>query len=359
MAYQIAGDGFKTVVVDKRDIGTGSSSATTSMIQYEIDEPLYRLMETVGKEAAIDIYREGVRAIHKLGDIVGRMDSDCGFSNKQSLHFAETLKHADQLKKELECRKLAGINARWLTQEEIKVKYSLISAGGILSETAASMDAFRFTHALLQYTIKNFSLEVYDHVEVKTVNYDTNKNFVYLDTSAVIECNHIVYATGYETHELLNADIGKLISTYACISERVDKIPKALAETLFWNTDDPYFYFRTTDDNRILMGGEDVKFKNPLRRDALIEKKEADLVSKFKTKLTDIDFVPDFSWAGTFGATKDSLPYIGPHPDFPNSYFMLGFGGNGITFSIMGMEIISDAIAQRPNKFLEYFKFKR
>lgn len=359
MAYQIAREGFQTVVVDKRDIGTGSSSATTSMIQYEIDEPLYRLMETVGKDAAIDVYREGVKAIHKLGEIVGNINSDCGFSYKQSLHFAETLKHAEHLKQELECRKMAGINARWLTKEDIKAEYSLISAGGILSETAASMDAFRFTHALMQYTIQNFSLQVYDHVEVKSVDYETNKNFVYLDTGAVIECNRIIYATGYETHELLNTSIGKLISTYACISEPFDTLPKALTETLFWNTEDPYFYFRTTHDNRILMGGEDVKFKNPLRRDALIEKKEADLVSKFKTKLEDIDFVADFSWAGTFGATKDSLPYIGPHPDFPNSYFMLGFGGNGITFSIMGMEIISDAIAQRPNKFLEYFKFKR
>jgi hypothetical protein len=38
---------------------------------------------------------------------------------------------------------------------------------------------------------------------------------------------------------------------------------------------------------------------------------------------------------------------------------MLGYGGNGITFSVMGMEILSDALAKRANKFLEYFKFKR
>ena len=44
---------------------------------------------------------------------------------------------------------------------------------------------------------------------------------------------------------------------------------------------------------------------------------------------------------GTFGTTKDGLPYIGEHKDFLNSYFVLGFGGNGITFSVVGMEMVS------------------
>ena len=112
-------------------------------------------------------------------------------------------------------------------------------------------------------------------------------------------------------------------------------------------------------DNRILIGGEDEYFENPEKRDSLIEKKEMDLVSKFQRQIAGIRFVADFSWAGTFGATKDGLPYIGAHPDFRNTYFMLGFGGNGITFSIMGMEILSDVVAGRPNRFLKYFKFMR
>ena len=180
-----------------------------------------------------------------------------------------------------------------------------------------------------------------------------------MDTTAVIECGKIIYTTGYETHELIQSDIGKLISTYACVSEPLANLPSPLCETIFWNTQDPYFYFRTTSDNRILIGGEDEEFKNPDRRDALIEKKERDLVVRFREQMPDAQFIADFSWAGTFGATRDSLPYIGSHTDFKNSYFLLGFGGNGITFSVMGMEILSDALGGRQNKFLEYFKFKR
>jgi glycine/D-amino acid oxidase-like deaminating enzyme len=136
-------------------------------------------------------------------------------------------------------------------------------------------------------------------------------------------------------------------------------LPEVLTNTLFWNTEDPYFYFRTTDDNRMLVGGLDENVNNPELRDALIDKKEEALVNGIKEKIPGIDFVADFTWAGTFGATKDSLPYIGSHPAYPDSYFMLGFGGNGITFSVMGMKILSDAVAKRKNIFLDYFRFDR
>lgn len=63
--------------------------------------------------------------------------------------------------------------------------------------------------------------------------------------------------------------------------------------------------------------------------------------------------------ARKYGVTKDSLPYIGTHADYPNSFFVLGFGGNGITFSVMGMSIISDPLKGKDNKFLQYFSFER
>ena len=358
-AYQLSRDGHKIVLIDKRDIGTGSSGATTSMIQYELDEPLHSLMEMIGKEAAIDIYRGAARAVGKLEEIISELPQDCGFTTKQSLHFASSDGDVAGLMKEFECQKMVGLAVKWLSKDQVFSQYGLNSEGGILTDTAASMDAYQMTHTLLQYSMNHFGIEVYDHTRLESVEYGKSKSFAVVDTTAMIECKTIIYTTGYETHEIIRSGIGRLISTYACVSEPMDDILPSLSQTVFWNTENPYFYFRTTMDNRILIGGEDENFKNPQRRDRLIEEKESDLVAKFQRQMPGTPFVADFSWAGTFGATKDSLPYIGEHPDFRNSYFMLGFGGNGITFSIMGMEILSDAVAGRPNKFLEHFRFKR
>ena len=66
MGYQLSSEGYRIVVIDKRDIGTGSTSATTSMIQYELDAPLYSLSETIGKETAVDIYLGAAKSVQKI-----------------------------------------------------------------------------------------------------------------------------------------------------------------------------------------------------------------------------------------------------------------------------------------------------
>lgn len=64
-------------------------------------------------------------------------------------------------------------------------------------------------------------------------------------------------------------------------------------------------------------------------------------------------------WAGTFSETKDGLPCIGKHPNFKNAYFVLEFGGNGITFSAIGMAMVSAMLKDQPHELSEYFKFGR
>ena len=128
---------------------------------------------------------------------------------------------------------------------------------------------------------------------------------------------------------------------------------------LIWNTADPYLYLRTTKDNRILIGGRDEDFYSPGRRDALIQKKSKQLARDFTKLFPHISFAPEFSWSGTFGSTKDGLPYIGEYAKLPNSYFALGFGGNGITFSMIAAESIANSIRGKNNVDLKIFSFNR
>ena len=39
ISHALLEEGYEVLLIDKRDIGQGSSSATTSMLQYEIDVP--------------------------------------------------------------------------------------------------------------------------------------------------------------------------------------------------------------------------------------------------------------------------------------------------------------------------------
>ncbi|HEY0298285.1 MAG TPA: FAD-binding oxidoreductase, partial [Arachidicoccus sp.] len=174
-----------------------------------------------------------------------------------------------------------------------------------------------------------------------------------------IKAKKIIYCNGFESVELIKDKFVKLLSTYAVVGERYEDDQSYLNDILIWNTADQYIYMRTTDDNRLLIGGEDEEFVNAAKRDSLLHVKQVKLEKQLNKILPEYDFRTDFAWAGTFGETKDGLPYIGEHPKFPGAYFVLGFGGNGITFSVVGMEMVSDMLKNKKHPLSEFFKFKR
>lgn len=359
IAHQMMKDGYKTILIDKREIANGSTSATTSMLQYEIDVPLYELTEMIGKKGAVESYKACSKSIDDLEIISKEIKSTAGFQRKKSLYFASKKKDFARLKKEFDARKSAGFKVKWLEAEKIHEKFGFEKTyGGILSDQGASIDAFVFAHELLAYNEKK-GLKIFDKTEIKSVKYFSDFNEATSAEGFNIKAKRIIYCIGYESKNLIKENFVNLKSTFAIVSEiNPDKL-NTLNKTLFWNTDEPYLYMRTTDDNRLLIGGGDEDFQDPAKRDELIRKKEKEIIKNLKKILPDYKFYTDFTWAGTFGETKDGLPYIGEHKDFKNSYFVLGFGGNGITFSVSGMEMASSFMKNKKHPLTEYFKFGR
>ncbi|WP_213278396.1 NAD(P)/FAD-dependent oxidoreductase [Chryseobacterium indologenes] len=359
IAHQMIEDGYDTILIDKRELCNGSTSATTSMLQYEIDVPLYELIEKLGKKGAVLSYKACSDAIDTLEKLSKMIKSNAGFKRKKSLYFASKKKDAEWLKKEYQARKENGFEVQWLGEEQILKKFEFENTyGGILSRQGASIDAFQFAHELFMYNVRK-GLKIFDKTEMVKVEEHKGFNLVTVDSGYQIKAKKIIYCIGYESKNLLKENFVNLKSTYAVVSE-IDKDKfKNISNTLVWNTDDPYLYMRTTDDGRILIGGGDEDFYDAEKRDALLNKKEKEILKNLKKIKPDYHFYPDFVWAGTFGETKDGLPYIGEYKKLRNSYFVLGFGGNGITFSVTGMEMASLFMKNKKHPLSRYFKFGR
>lgn len=359
MAHQMVQDGYAAILIDKREICNGSTSATTSMLQYEIDVPLHELIEKIGEKGAVESYKACSESINVLEKLTEKIKSKAGFKRKESLYFASKKKDVPWLKKEFEARKRAGFEVKWLEPDQILNTFGFENTfGGIISRQGASIDAFKFAHELLKFNHKK-GLKIFDKTEMETVGYHKGYNLVKTTNGPVIKAKKIIYCIGYESKALIKENFVDLKSTYALVSE-IDVVKfKNIANTLVWNTDKPYMYMRTTDDGRLLIGGGDEDFSNAEKRDALLNKKEKQILKILKRIKPDYHFYTDFIWAGTFGETKDGLPYIGDHNNFKNSYFVLGFGGNGITFSVTGMEMASLFMKNKKHPLSRYFKFGR
>ncbi|HNP21697.1 MAG TPA: FAD-binding oxidoreductase [Panacibacter sp.] len=357
-AYYLTSAGISCIVLDARTIGLGSTCASTALLQYEIDVPLCRLKEKTGIKKAARAYHLCRQAIEKLGAIAGTIKCT-DYQPKHSLYFAAHKKDEGFLKEEYNIRKQQGFNVDFLSPSQLKLDYGFTAPAGILSHHGSQLNAYMYTHELLQYSIKK-GLLVFDRTEVTHARHKQKSVELTVANGCKIKALKLVYASGYETVKYIDKKIVALHSTYAVISENMSQQkPFWKDDALLWNTANPYLYMRTTIDNRIICGGRDEAFFNPTKRDALIGKKTRLLVKDFSGLFPGIAFKPEFSWTGVFGSTTDGLPFIGPYKKLPNSFFALGFGGNGITFSQVAAEILLDHVKGKKNRDAALFSFER
>ena len=357
-AHYIIQQGINCTLIDARTIGLGSTCASTALLQYEIDVALHDLIKMIGANSAVRSYKLCEQAILELGELAGKTGAKDFVENK-SLYYAAYKKDIDFLKDEFDARKKYGFNVRYLNEKRIHSEFGFHSPAGILSEAAATVDSYMFTHHILQYNLKR-GLTVYDRTPVISIKHDRRTIRIKTQDKFIIKAKKIVYATGYEAVDFLSKPIVKLASTYALASESFNTLQGVgKKDTIMWNTAKPYLYLRATKDNRIIVGGRDEEFFSHTKSDKLIPKKAKQLEKDFKKLFPSIRFKAEFSWAGVFGSTKDGLPYIGEYRNLPNSYFALGFGGNGITFSQVAGKIIADLIRGKKNKDAGLFSFDR
>lgn len=358
VSHALIEKGYRVVLLDKRDIGAGSTAATTSLLQYEVDVPLFRLAQMIGEEEAVNCYKAGLTAIHQLRELVQKFQFQCGFENKESLYIVREQKDLACLKQEFQFRDKYQLGVRWLEEAEIKHKYGIRSKGAICSDTAASMDAYRLTHQLMAYNISR-GLKVYDQTTIHELHSNEASPYLITSNNRKVHYQKIIFCTGYEAVQMIKEKIAKLFYTYACVSEQGIELPQTLKETLIWDTGAPYFYMRYTNDKRLIIGGEDSEFDFPLFQQKIKERKAMKLQSWLRHLTEQVSFIEDFSWAGKFGSTKDGLPYIGQSPEHKNTLFVLGFGGNGITFSVQAMRIIPDLLEGKRNELIHPYRFGR
>ena len=357
MAYKLITEGKKVILVDRSDVCNGSTAASTALLQYEIDISLHELIKIRGEKCAVDSYQNGKKAIFDLRTIIDTIKSDCQFEFKKSIYFTSLKKDIPFLRNEFKCRKEHGFDVNWLERWDLE-KMGLNAIAAIESNTAAVMDPFRLANDLLVYCQKK-GMQILDRTNITAIQNQKGKCIAHTENKFTIIANHIIHCTGYESTETLAEKVVDLKSTYVITSESLPILPPAFKNAIFWDTSSPYLYFRATSDNRIIMGGGDEEFKDPIKRDKLLPKKEQYLLKHFERRFPKIDFKLDYSWAGTFGETKDGLPYFGKPNPKKNEHYVLGFGGNGITFSVIGMNSILDAINDTENEDLEYYRFGR
>lgn len=338
IAESLTAAGLRVILLDRRGPLLGSTPASTALVQYEIDVPLTRLTRTFGRGRSEQAWRRSRLAVANLSARIDELGISCGKVERSSLLLAGNDLGAGGLRAEAEARRAAGLYAEYLTRGGLQERFGIARAGAILSPGNLALDPRQLTAGLLLCAIER-GARCHAPTKATSIEADGGRVAVATADGPVISAAHVILATGYELTELAPAKAHAVISTWA-IATRPQ--PRALwpEEALIWESSDPYLYLRTTGDGRILCGGEDEEFSDESARDALIPAKTARLSAQLARLFPAVDPRPEFAWTGAFGTTRTGLPLIGKLPGHPRVHAVMGYGGNGITFSRIAAEIV-------------------
>lgn len=359
IADELVTHGHDVMVLDQRDICWGSTSASTALLQYEIDAHATEIAKRYDQAAALLAYQSSLHAIEQVGALADQL-GDVDFAHCESLYYASHRVDHQDLADEFAWRKLHGFPVRWLSRAALKHEYQLTAPAAILSSIAARVDPYRLASKLL-YRMQQKGALVFDRTAVTSIETTGRSVQLKTDKGMLIKAKHLVMASGYEAQCWLSQKVAQNRSSFAYITDPVAPAELGwLATTMLWESSRPYIYMRSTGDGRLLVGGEDEDRDIPARRDSLVDRKAATLERKVARLFPKLQAKPAFAWAGTFAETKDGLPLFGQHSQYgPRVLFALAYGGNGITYSMLGAGLLRAQIERRRHPLTELFSFAR
>ncbi|MEH6938547.1 FAD-dependent oxidoreductase [Bacillus sp. JJ664] len=348
-AYFLSKTGASVVLVDKRKIAHGSTIVNTGLIQYINDKPLTACIDSFGKEVGVRFYRLCLEAVKGIEEITKNLEIDANFIRRKSLYFASDQTGKEMIESEYKVLVENGFPVEKFSKEDIKNKYQIEKESALFTSNDAELSPFKYVHGILQYVIKR-DVRVFSETEVKSLIGTKNGVELFTDRHVTIKAKKVIFAGGYESLELKKDKNAVLSSTYAIVTEACLKNEAWHENSLIWETARPYLYFRTTTDGRIIVGGKDEYTINPEQRDAMLHHKKDQLLKsliELYPKYKDVKI--EYYWTGLFGSTHTGLPMIREYPEYPNCYFLMGFGGSGMIYSYILAKIIYDLITSGYN----------
>ncbi|MEZ5216424.1 MAG: FAD-dependent oxidoreductase [Ilumatobacteraceae bacterium] len=147
VALELVDHGFEVVVLDRRGCRPWQHCGEHRHTQYEIDELLVDLTEVYGEETAHTAYQECARGIDLVGKRADQLGLASCFRRSPSVFIASKVKDLPVLRAELDARRSAGFDVRWLEPDDLSRRWGLTGRGAIESAHGGSVDPYLLTHA--------------------------------------------------------------------------------------------------------------------------------------------------------------------------------------------------------------------
>jgi glycine/D-amino acid oxidase-like deaminating enzyme len=236
MAHAMVRHFDNVVVVDRRPPAHGSTSASTAMLQFEIDTPLTELHEKIGPKAA-RAWRRSFGATQELVKLVQQENIRCGLERRNSLYLAGDMVGSRGLHAETIARHRAGLPGEFLDASALREQFGIERTGAIWSPKSAVANPVQLAAGLLRRAARS-GARIFSPVRIEDVM--ATPHGVVLDTGAhFIEAKYAVFCTGYEQLKGLPRRGTKVTSSWAIATRPHAHYPRWLDKAGVWEASDP------------------------------------------------------------------------------------------------------------------------
>jgi glycine/D-amino acid oxidase-like deaminating enzyme/nitrite reductase/ring-hydroxylating ferredoxin subunit len=346
IAYLLKQAGSRVALVDLKSVGSGETSHTTAHISLVTDTRLQELASRIGQEQAQAFWGAGQLAMKQIESIVDELQIDCELKRIPGYLFAavgaDTEKEAKSLREDALIANSLGFDASFIECDP------LFRRPAVRFPNQLKFHPLRYVNAIAK-ALPGKGCHVFSRTSGSNINSDkhqltTDEGTIGYD--AVVAATHVPIQGERDTFRaaLFQTKLAAY-STYAIEAE----VPP-MAESLFWDTNDPYLYLRF--DQRegatsLIIGGEDHKTGQEQDTENRYEKLSRILAKTFP------EAKPRHRWSGQVLETPDGLPYIGEVA--PHQFIATGFSGNGMTLGTFSAILIRDVITGKFNPWTQLF----
>ncbi|HEY2417908.1 MAG TPA: FAD-dependent oxidoreductase [Steroidobacteraceae bacterium] len=357
IAQSLTEAGKRPLILDRRRAALlGSTAASTALLQFELDTPLIKLSRSLGRGSAEKVWIASRDAVNELRTRTHRLGIAAHFTSRPSLYLAGNVLDAHGLRREAAQRQRIGLASEYLDRRALRHHFGIDRPAALLSHGNAEANPVQLAAGYLRRAIRAGARLHAPH-DVIDLHCGRRATTLLTADGIQIHARHVIFCTGYELARIVPAGNNKILSTWV-IATRPQPRRIWPQQALIWEASEHYLYVRTTADGRVICGGEDQDFDDAQTRDALTPLKSKRLEKKLQRLLPGLDARPAMSWTGSFGGSANGMPTIGVIPGYPRCYAVMGYGGNGITFSMLASRLITAAVLGKTLPETALFAFR-
>jgi len=359
-AYACAMAGLKPIVVDAGRVGQGSAGRSAGLLLPEPGPSFRDVAEAHGLRAARRVFETWGKGATEAAALLRRLKTP-GIEEFENLIVAA---RGDEkaLQREQAAREEAGLDARALTQKQVRQATALDAAAGMRLRDTPAVDPYRACLVLATAAARRGAV-FFERSPVKQVRPGARKIDVVL-ASGTVTAETAIITTGVATAEFkpLRRHF-KARESYLVLT---DEVPVAIRKQLgrrqstIRDTRSPRHRIRWTADDRILIAGGDQDGTPARTREAVLVQRTGQLMYELLMMYPVISGLqPVYGWDLPYGETADGLMYIGAHRNYPRHLFALGGGGDSITGAFVAARLLTRAVRGETEKGDEVFGWVR